>query len=156
MKYLDIEIRCNQINDGFLVRVKIRRMHRDVNRVELRLDEKLDDEYPFSIEISWDKRLVLGPTWLKLPVITERTENLMMDIPEIMGLSGECLLSKMYIHKFFYKILMSLYFWDKRCSRSIKVRGKLKEDIPLKIIWNNEEFGLLLEQMEAFAEYIKQ
>lgn len=155
MKYLDIEIRCNQINDRFLVRAKIRRMHRDANCVKLRLDEKLGNEYYFGIETNWDKRLLLGPTWLKLPVV-ERSENLMMDIPEIMGLSGECLLSKMYIHKFFYKILMSLYFWDKRCSRSIKVRGKLKEDIPLKIIWNNEEFGLLLEQMEAFAEYIKQ
>lgn len=155
MKYLDIEIRCNQINDRFLARAKIKKMHRDANRVDLRLDKKLSDEYPFGIETNWDKRLLLGPTWLKLPVI-ERSENLMMDIPETIGLSGECLFSKMYIHKFFYKILMSLYLWDKRCSRSIKVRGKLKEDIPLKIIWNNEEFGLLLEQMEAFAEYIKQ
>ena len=155
MKYLDIEIRCNQINDRFLARAKIKRMHRDANRVDLRLDKKLSDEYSFGIETNWDKRLLIGPTWLKLPAV-ERSENLMMDIPETIGLSGECLFSKMYIHKFFYKILMSLYLWDKRCSRSINVKGKLEEDIPMKIIWNNEEFSLMLKQMEAFAEYIKQ
>ena len=155
MKYLDIEIRCNQINDRFLARAKIKRMHRDANRVDLRLDKKLSDEYSFGIETNWDKRLLIGPTWLKLPAV-ERSENLMMDIPETIGLSGECLFSKMYIHKFFYKILMSLYLWDKRCSRSINVKGKLEEDIPMKIIWNNEEFTLMLKQMEAFAEYIKQ
>lgn len=155
MKYLDIEIRCNQINDRFLARAKIKRMHRDANRVDLRLDKKLSDEYSFGIETNWDKRLLIGPTWLKLPAV-ERSENLMMDIPETIGLSGECLFSKMYIHKFFYKILMSLYLWDKRCSRSINVKGKLEEDIPMKIIWNNEEFNLMLKQMEAFAEYIKQ
>ena len=156
MKYLDIEIRCNQINDRFLARAKIKKMHRDANCVKLRLDEKLGNEYPFSIVANWDKRLLLGPTWLKLPVITERIEIPMMDIPETIGLSGECLFSKMYIHKFFYKILMSLYLWDKRCSRSINVKDKLEEDIPMKIIWNNEEFSLMLKQMEAFAEYIKQ
>ena len=155
MKYLDIEIRCNQINDRFLARAKIKRMHRDANRVDLRLDKKLSDEYSFGIETNWDKRLLIGPTWLKLPAV-ERSENLMMDIPETIGLSGECLFSKMYIHKFFYKILMSLYLWDKRCSRSINDKGKLEEDIPMKIIWNNEEFNLMLKQMEAFAEYIKQ
>ena len=155
MKYLDIEIRCNQINDRFLARAKIKRMHKDANRVDLRLDKKLSDEYSFGIETNWDKRLLIGPTWLKLPAV-ERSENLMMDIPETIGLSGECLFSKMYIHKFFYKILMSLYLWDKRCSRSINVKGKLEEDIPMKIIWNNEEFSLMLKQMEAFAEYIKQ
>ena len=156
MKYLDIEIRCNQINDRFLARAKIKKRHRDANCVKLRLDEKLGNEYPFGIVTNWDKRLLLGPTWLKLPVMTERNENPMMDIPETIGLSGECLFSKMYIHKFFYKILMSLYLWDKRCSRSINVKDKLEEDIPMKIIWNNEEFSLMLKQMEAFAEYIKQ
>ena len=103
MKYLDIEIRCNQINDRFLASAKIKRMHRDANCVKLRLDEKLGNEYYFGIETNWDKRLHLGPSWLKLPAITERNENPMMDIPETIGSSDECLFSKMYIHKFFYK-----------------------------------------------------
>lgn len=155
MKYLDVEIRCNQILDRFSANVKVKRIHKDAKYVGLRLNKKVDGQY-FDIERSWNEHLYLTPERLKLPNIIERNGSVMVDILEGAGVSNDCTLFRYNMHTFFYRILMALYHWDKRCSRSVNVEGKLKEDIPIKIIWNEKEFNLSLEQMVTFAEYIKQ
>lgn len=155
MKYLDIEIRCNQICDRFSANVKVKRIHKDAKYVGLRLSEKVYG-HCFYIERNWSEHLYLSTERLRLPNIIEQNGNLMVDIPEGAGSSNDCTLYRHNIYTFFYRILMALYHWDKRCSRSVNVEGKLKEDIPMKIIWNEKEFNLSLEQMVTFAEYIKQ
>lgn len=157
MKYLDIEIRCNQILDRFSVSVKIKRMHRDAGNVWLKLNLKVSGQY-FEIEGSFNEFPRLNPEKLRLPNITEfnKNGNPIEDIPENVNTSNDCTLFRYNIHTFFYRLLMALYHWDKRCSRSVNVKGKLKEDMPVKIIWNEKEFNLSLEQMVTFAEFIKQ
>lgn len=155
MKYLEIEIRCNQICDRFSANVKIKRIHKDAKYVGLRLNEKVDGQY-FDIERNWNEYLHLTPEKLRLPNTTEQNGNLMVNVPEGVSSSNDCTLFRYNVYTFFYRILMALYYWDKRCSRSVNVEGKLKEDIPMKIIWNEKEFNLSLEQMVTFAEYIKQ
>lgn len=157
MKYLDVEIRCNQIMDRFSACVKIKRMHKDASSVGLRLNLKISGQY-FSIEGGYSPYPRLTPERLRLPCIAElnKNGNLIEDIPEDANTSNDCTLHRYNVHTFFYRILMALYHWDKRCSRSVNVKGKLKEDMPLKIVWNEKEFNLSLEQMVTFAEFIKQ
>lgn len=155
MKYLDVEIRCNQILDRFSACVKIKRMHRDACNVSLRLNLKVSGHY-FEVERGYSRYPHLNPEKLRIPNIPEHNENLLIDIPEDVNTSNDCTLFRYNIHTFFYRILMALYYWDKRCSRSVNVEGKLKEDMPLKIVWNEKEFNLSLEQMVTFAEFIKQ
>ena len=155
MKYLDIEIRCNQICDRFSANVKIKRMHRDAGCVGLRLNLKISGQY-FEIERNYRENTRLTPEKLYIPNMFQYSENLLANIPEDVNTSNDCTLYRYNVYTFFYRILMALYHWDKRCSRSVNVKGKLKEDMPMKIIWNEKEFNLSLEQMVTFAEYIKQ
>lgn len=155
MRYLDIEIRCNRICDRFSVNVKVKRIHRDAKYVTLSLNKKINGQY-FDIERSWNEHPHLNPENLRLPYVTERSEDLLVNISGEMGTSGDCTLFRYNVYTFFYRILMALYHWDKRCSRSVNVKGKIKEDMPMKIIWDEKEFNLSLEQMVTFAEYIKQ
>ena len=155
MKYLDIEILCNRICDRFSVNVKVKRIHKDAKYVTLRLDEKVRGQC-FNIERNWDGHTRLYIQDVRLPDITEQNGNILIDISGEAGVSNDCTFSRHNVYTFFYRILMALYYWDKRCSRSVNVKGKLKEDMPMKIIWDEKEFNLSLEQMLQFAEYIKQ
>jgi hypothetical protein len=56
---------------------------------------------------------------------------------------------------FMWKLILSLYYWDKRCQRSVRVQSKETVDIPLKIIMNGSTIEVSLEQMKTFAEFIK-
>jgi hypothetical protein len=59
------------------------------------------------------------------------------------------------VNHFIQKIIKSLYYWDKRCQRSVRVKVKEKEDLPLEIVYNGNKVSVALEQMITFADFIK-
>ena len=51
-------------------------------------------------------------------------------------------------------MIKTLYFWDKRCGRSINVKVKTKEEIPLEIDIFREKIMVKTEEMPILANFI--
>lgn len=159
MRYADISIKCETVNDRFEITTAINKMHRDAFRVELKLNRKISCEF-FEIKRSWTRRPQISIDEFRIPSntldILESTTSPVIELPVEDRESRPYLIRRDNLYIFFYRFIMALYYWDMRCQRSVNVNNKLKEEMPLKIDFCGKFFTIPMEQMVTFAEFIKQ
>lgn len=159
MRYADISIKCETVDDRFEITTTINKMHRDAFRVELKLNRKISCEF-FEIKRSWMRCPQISINEFRIPSgtsdILESTTSPVIELSVEDRKSRPYLIRRGNLYTFFYRFIMALYYWDMRCQRSVNVNNKLKEEIPLKIDFCGKFFTVPTEQMKTFAEYIKQ
>lgn len=159
MRYADISIKCETVNDRFEVTTAINKIHRDAFRVELKLNRKISCEF-FEIKRSGLRYPQILINEFRIPsdisYILESTTSTVIELPAENVESRPYPIRRDYLYIFFYRFIMALYYWDMRCQRSVNVNNKLKEEMPLKIDFCGKIFHIPMEQMVTFAEFIKQ
>ena len=163
MKYAEIIIHVHSSNiDGRKnIEIRIPRMNKDAPFVGLLLRKRenvscYNEE--FSISNTYSRCVGLTNYLLMLPVcqtedINRQANSSMINI-NASTTTGLDMMNKSF-NLVMWKLIMSLYHWDKRCQRSVKVKSKETVDIPLKIIMGGSTIEVVLEQMKTFAEFIK-
>lgn len=163
MKYAEIIIHIHSSNiDGRKnIEIRIPKINKDAPFVNLQLQKRENvDCYDerFSISNTYSRCVGLTNYLLMLPVcqtddINRQANSSMINI-NASTMRGLDMPSKSF-NLFMWKLIMSLYHWDKRCQRSVNVKSKETVDIPLKIIMGGSTIEVGLEQMKIFAEFIK-
>lgn len=65
-----------------------------------------------------------------------------------------CLGNEVLLNRVLGRLLRCLYFWDRRCSRSINVNPKVKEDTPITLRYGGMCYNISLKDMILFADFI--
>jgi hypothetical protein len=160
MKYAKVIINIlnNSTYLGFHknVTISIPRINIGAISVSLSLREKIKDisfGENFHITRTFGDSIILVADELRIPYIPQSTQQSGM-VETGFGTTTYTMSSR-YVNDFIQKIVRSLYYWDKRCQRSVRVTIKEKEDLPLEIVYNGNKISIALEQMITFANFIK-
>jgi hypothetical protein len=163
MKYAEIIITINpsSIGDRKNIEITIPKINKDAPYVGLKLHEreKLNDYGErYGITNTYASYIGFNHQELRIPICPADEVNRQTPASMItVNLSTNSSLGVMnrVFNLFMWKLILSLYYWDKRCQRSVRVQSKETVDIPLKIIMNGSTIEVSLEQMKTFAEFIK-
>lgn len=159
MKYAKVII--NISNHGTFwgqknIEISIPRINAGATQVSLSLREKIKGisfGENFHITRTFGESIRVVADELRIPYISQSTQQPGM-VETGFGTTTYTMSSRC-VNDFVQKIVKSLYYWDKRCQRSVRVTVKEKEDLPLEIVYNGNKISIVLEQMITFADFIK-
>lgn len=163
MKYAEIivYVHSSSIDGRKNIEIRIPKINKDAPFINLQLQKRENvDCYneKFSITNTYSRTIGLTNYLLMLPIcqIDDINRQANSSMININASTMTCLdMPNKSLNLFMWKLIMSLYHWDKRCQRSVKVKSKETVDIPLKIIMGGSTIEVGLEQMKTFAEFIK-
>jgi hypothetical protein len=160
MKYAKVIINISNHNMGMRhkdIVVNIPRINVGATQVSISLREKESvSRYDnFHIMTTYTPRVMVACDELRIPFIAPENGNLGMVETRFFDECFPYMILNTNVNHFIQKIIKSLYYWDKRCQRSVRVKVKEKEDLPLEIVYNGNKVSVALEQMITFADFIK-
>ena len=156
MKYADIKISCRKFDTNYYaVGLCQNRIHIDSRHVSLSTREKgasYMNYFSVNSYISY-RQPCLSTRELRFSYSdSESIEDKIIKIEN--KESGEILVRKINLEEFISSMITALYYWDKRCQRSVNVKGKLTKDNPVIINYDGLDVSVPLERMLEFASYI--
>lgn len=173
MRFAKIKIKIYKANDVFHSKISVFRINKYTKSVQFFTNEHierdgLDITYPFSVYVRNIARASIGLHSIYLPT---RTSNIAPSAAQEMECGAffdfEKIFSEDIIESnpvliadeqtlkiWFSKMMKTLYFWDKRCGRSINVKIKTKEEIPLEIDIFGGKIRVKTEEMPILANFI--
>jgi hypothetical protein len=158
MKYAKMIINiidCDTQRQSKLVSISIPKINRYATRISFSLRERENVGYDnFYIKTSTHSSVVVlyNEIWIPWLRINEQGDAMVESNFET---AIPCVVSNVHIGDCIGNLVKSLYYWDKRCQRSVNVKIKQSEDLPLEIVFNDNKVSIPLEQMKTFAEFIK-